>query len=128
MDLFRYASDRRRNLPDAAKTAPTRQAYFSVDGGATPVGYWNNGSDPCDYGDWQTNQTTGRGSGPTPYDSLNAATGPGYVTSWSPGDTELMNVLGWNVAGQGPAQRLEIRCRHNSWQPPAPSPPQEADL
>ena len=104
MDLFRYASDRRRNLPDAAKTAPTGQAYFSVDGGATPVGYWNNGSDPCDYGDWQTNQTTGRGSGPTPYDSLNAATGPGYVTSWSPGDTELMNVLGWNVAGQGPAQ------------------------
>jgi hypothetical protein len=96
MDLYRYSS---QGQLDLTATSPTGKAYFSTDGGATSTGYWN--ADPNngeDLGDWQT-APNGHGSGPTPFDALNALVPPGITPSTSPGDTILMNVLGWDAPG-----------------------------
>lgn len=48
-DLFRYAS---AGVPSFLSTADGTVAYFSVDGGITPIAYYHNSPDGADYGDW----------------------------------------------------------------------------
>lgn len=91
MDLFRYTSSGVRDLT----TTPPRTggAYFSINGGVTPLGYWNTIPSRGDLGDWLN------GQGPTPYDAFNYQETAGQASPVSPTDITLMNVLGWNVSG-----------------------------
>ena len=85
MDLFRYDSSGNRDLT-AGHGFST--ANFSIDGGNTSLGTWNNVTNNGDLGDWAGGTN----------DAFNAATGPGVINTMSTNDVTLMNVLGWDVA------------------------------
>src|SRR5277367_3193763 len=97
---------RRCNLRHRALASPgTRQlgtgaaSYFSIDGGTTDLGNWNNfvTGNSGDLGDW---------GGTTPYtpDSYNDNSDSGVVNPVTQRDIRLMNVIGWDlVPSQPPA-------------------------
>ena len=81
-DLFRYASD------GTLATGPFQSSYFSIDGGATALKYFDNtNSDPVD---WLS------GSGAAP-DSFNAYYNYGALAPLSSTDLTFLNVLGFGV-------------------------------
>jgi len=90
MDLFRYSSAGQRDLSSDNGTSP----YFSIDGGTTNLGNWNNTVNSGDLGDWS--------SGPAPggHDAFNASGSPGVINALSPDDVTLMNALGYDLAPQ----------------------------
>jgi hypothetical protein len=95
MDLFRYSAPETRDLANSRHGGGTT-AYFSIDGGTSNLGTWNNVSRNGDLGDW---------AGST-HDAFNAATGPGVINNLSTNDTTLMNVLGYDVACFMPGTKI----------------------
>ena len=91
MDLFRYASPGTRQLGTGAAS------YFSIDGGTTDLGNWNNfvTGNSGDLGDW---------AGTTPYtpDAYNDNNDPGVVNPVTQSDIRLLNVIGWDLAPSQP--------------------------
>jgi tryptophan-rich protein len=89
IDLYRYSSPGVRDLSTGG-TGST--AYFSIDGGTTNLGTWNNNPSNGDLADWYP-------SGPAPggSDSFDDYTSPGVVNVVSQNDVTLMNALGWTV-------------------------------
>jgi hypothetical protein len=84
-DLFRYVSD------GALATGAAQTSYFSIDGGATALKYFDNtNSDPVD---WASNGT----STDVP-DAFNAYYTYGVAEPLSSADVTLMNVLGYAIA------------------------------
>ncbi len=100
LDLFRYSSSGARDLtPVSSGTGNT--AYFSIDGGVTSGGTFNNDvvntlySPPANYdlADW----APGSGPGPGGNDAFaNGNTGVALPLTLS--DLTVMNVLGWNLS------------------------------
>ncbi len=92
MDLWRYSAP---GVPDLSPGGAGATAYFSIDGGATNLGTWNNvtGSG-LDYGDWVNN------GGPAPggNDAFNDQSGGGTLDALSTNDLVLMETLGWDLA------------------------------
>jgi autotransporter passenger strand-loop-strand repeat protein len=88
MDMFRFSGSAAHDLTSGTSSSNT-SAYFSVDNGATPQGYWNNQPNNGDYGDWL------QGSGPIADDAYGGQ--GGGVAPISEVDIELMNVLGWST-------------------------------
>ena len=82
IDFFRYTS------PGALDLAPAYGAYFSIDGGTTAINTFN-GPNGGDLSDW---------SGAT-VDSYNTGTNLGNESAVSTGDINLMDVIGYDVAG-----------------------------
>ena len=92
MDLFRYAAP----YVPSFTTDPSASAYFSINGGQTPIVPFNQ--DPSgDYGDWEA-------SPPAPYyvQTEAVANGSPSVSPTSPEGIALQAV-GYNVAGNAPA-------------------------
>ena len=94
-DLFRYSAPGGRDLTAAAGSAgPNLTAYFSIDGGSTNLGEWNNLPNNLpsggDLADWYTV------GDPERNDSFDYAGGPG-PSPLSPNDLALMNAIGWNT-------------------------------
>jgi autotransporter passenger strand-loop-strand repeat protein len=88
MDFFRYSSSGVR------AQANDGTAYFSVDGGKTNLGTWNNVSSAGDLGDW----VYGQGPVPGGYDAYGFDDGPdGKTGLLTTTDVTLMNVIGWNT-------------------------------
>jgi hypothetical protein len=90
MDLFRYSASGVRDLT-AGGTGSNSTAYFSINGGETNLGTWNNVPRLGDTGDWKAPD------GPTPNDAFNAAFSPGVINALSTNDMTLMNVLGYDT-------------------------------
>ncbi|HWF00971.1 MAG TPA: NF038122 family metalloprotease [Caulobacteraceae bacterium] len=86
-DLYRYSSPGVRDLTTGGKNST---AYFSLDGGATNLGTWNNDPNNGDLADWYP-------AGPAPggHDSFNDYTSSGVLDVVSSGDIALMSALGW---------------------------------
>jgi hypothetical protein len=81
-DLFRYTSAGSHSI-----TGGVSNVYFSIDGGTTPLKYFN--SNPTeDYSDWVTN-------GP---DSANAFSNSGVVNAFGSVDQTAMDVMGYTPA------------------------------
>ena len=101
MDLFRYTAPNTRALSPF-----TALAYFSIDNGVTPLGYWNNyttgGSG--DLGDWEQNADP-PGSGYTP-DAYNSGSNSGIDNPITSNDITLMNVVGYDLATATPPRSL----------------------
>jgi len=95
MDLFRYNGSGNRDLT-AGHGFTNTTANFSIDGGHTSLGTWNNVTRNGDLGDW---------AGGT-HDSFNAATGPGVINTMSTNDVRLMNALGYDIACFMPGTRI----------------------
>ncbi len=97
MDLFRYASPGTRQLGTGAPS------YFSIDGGTTDLGNWNNfvTGNSGDLGDW---------AGTTPYtpDAYNDNNEPGVVNPVTQSDIRLMNVIGWDPAPSQPSTAYDF--------------------
>jgi hypothetical protein len=89
MDLFRYSA------PDARALTPGSNQYFSIDGGATNLDYFN-GPGGGDTGDW---------AGYT-YDAYNAYASPGVLLPISTADITLMDVIGYDL-GAGRSAQLQ---------------------
>jgi Hint domain len=90
MDLFRYSAPGVRDLT-AGSSHSNSTAYFSINGGETNLGTWNNIPRLGDTGDWKSPD------GPTPNDAFNAASSPGVINALSTNDVTLMNVLGYDT-------------------------------
>ncbi len=91
MDLFRYSAPGERDL-SAGSTSSNSTAYFSIDGGNTNLGTWNNVPANGDLGDWDAP------NGPVSDDAYNAASSPGVINAVSANDLTLMNVLGYDLS------------------------------
>jgi autotransporter passenger strand-loop-strand repeat protein len=110
MDLFRYTSAGGSPQHDltSGTSASNTTAYFSVNGGATNLGVWNNNTGPYsalpsgsyDLGDWVTPNWPDKGDpngDPIANDALGAQAKGVTVDPISEVDIELMNVLGWST-------------------------------
>jgi len=93
MDLYRYSGADTRAL--AVTDDPS---YFSIDGGATNLGDWNNttSGDTGDPGDWSG--TTVNGVVQHTPDAFNDNSNANVVNPFTATDATLMNVLGYNFA------------------------------
>ena len=87
MDLFRYSSAGQRDLNTGGRGST---AYFSIDGGNTNLGTWNNNPNNGDLGDWYPSGPASGG-----YDAFNDYSDPGVINTVSPSDITLMAALGW---------------------------------
>ncbi len=85
-DLFRYAA------PGASSFAYAAAAYFSVDGGMTDLGNFNNAGGG-DRSDWASTAST--------LDLQDAYSYPGLKLQFTAADLKGLDVLGWNAAGPG---------------------------
>jgi autotransporter passenger strand-loop-strand repeat protein len=97
MDLFRFSAP---GVPDLTPgtTHSNTTAYFSVNGGTTNLGTWNNAAGQEDFGDWVVQNFPVNGD-PEGDPVFNDAYGvqEGGETPVSETDIELMNVLGWST-------------------------------
>jgi hypothetical protein len=91
MDLFRYSAPGERDL-NAGSTSSNSTAYFSINGGDTNLGTWNNVPAKGDLGDWDAP------NGPIADDAYNASSNPGVINTISANDLTLMNVLGYDLS------------------------------
>jgi hypothetical protein len=87
MDLYRYSASGQRDL---TARSPNGQEYFSINNGVTDLGDWNTNTSG-DLGDWAQDMSP---------DSFLAFSSSGVANTMSPVDLELMNVLGYQLAGQ----------------------------
>lgn len=83
LDLFHYSS---AGVLDTSASTP---GYFSANGGVTNQGQFNTvaGGDP---GDWSSSMGN---------DSFDAFSNSGVLNSFSTDDTNLLDAIGWNLAG-----------------------------
>lgn len=109
MDMFRFSGSGSHDLT-AGNSFSNTTAYFSVDGGATNLGTWNNDAGAgYDFGDWCVSNFPDFGD-PDGDPIYNDAYGAqeGGVGPISEVDAELMNVLGWGtrVVASGDVQTI----------------------
>lgn len=103
LDLFRYSAPGVRSFT----YDPTTKAYFSIDGGNTPIVYFNqdNGAGGADFGDWDNPQNNGEGNNPAQVQD--AFGNPGITSSVEPnlGPSELtaLEAVGYNLLPSSPA-------------------------
>ncbi len=90
LDLFRYSAP---GVPDTTVNPPDpyTSAYFSVDGGNTPLDDFNT-TPGTDLGDWAPSAG---------HDAFLAVDGNPNSAEFTSVDTTVMNVLGWNSAEVG---------------------------
>jgi hypothetical protein len=83
LDLFHYSS------AGVLDTSASTSGYFSTDGGTTNQGQFNtvSGGDP---GDWSSSMGN---------DSFDAFSNSGVINSFSADDTNVLDAIGWNLAG-----------------------------
>ncbi|HEX3881553.1 MAG TPA: NF038122 family metalloprotease [Stellaceae bacterium] len=101
IDLYRYTSAGARDLT-TGRSGST--ADFSVDGGATLLGSWNNNTRNGDLADWSP-------SGPAPNgdDSFNNESDSGVINVVGSVDDTLMQALGWEAATAANETPLPLR-------------------
>jgi hypothetical protein len=98
MDLFRYSGFGIRSYTIDTNAA----AYFSIDGGKTPLVYFNQSPDG-DYGDWGDGVIPADGQGNTPPQVQDAFGGTSSEAEPNLGANELeaLDVIGWNLTPAG---------------------------
>jgi hypothetical protein len=93
MDLYRYNSSGARDLSTGGHHGGgSGTADFSIDGGATPLGSWNNVASNGDLGDWYP-----QGPAPGGNDSFNDDSSAGVINVVGSVDDTLMQALGWQM-------------------------------
>ena len=90
MDLYRYTSPGVRDLT-AGGSGST--AYFSINGGVTNLGTWNNNPSNGDLGDWYGSPHPSGGAN----DAANDYSSSGVINAFSASDITLMQALGYTV-------------------------------
>jgi hypothetical protein len=91
LDLYRYSASGVRSYSNTLQTNPS--AYFSINGGATVLSYFNQRSLGADFGDWLSNPLP-PGFSPQVQDAF--AT-PGSNPSEGVNELTALNVVGYSV-------------------------------
>ena len=89
-DLFRYSAVGVRDLTTGRNGST---AYFSINGGTTNLGSWNNNPNNGDLADWYGSNIPNGGN-----DAFNDYSSPGVINAFSSSDITLMEALGWTTA------------------------------
>jgi hypothetical protein len=92
MDMFRYSSP---GVHDTSAGGRGSTAYFSLNGGYTDLGSWNNNPRNGDLGDWYGNNIPNGGD-----DAFNDYSRKGVVNAFSAVDLTLMEAIGWTTAAE----------------------------
>jgi hypothetical protein len=104
MDLYRYKGDNPSNPlsgnPVRDTTAGSSGAVFSIDGGATNLGFYNGSNGSSDYADWS----------PTMLGDSFGESAPGLPYSMSANDLVSMTALGYNLTSAGSAVAQAIKA------------------
>jgi len=87
LDLFRYSA------PGVLSYDYNAASYFSIDGGVTRLGAFNNSASGGDRGDWLTSSTTN--------DVSDAFIAPGQRKNLTAVDLKALDVLGWGGSNLG---------------------------
>ena len=98
-DLFRYASPDVRSYSGYDGTTDGSTAYFSINGGATPIAYYNNTTNgSADYGDWSTTCTYVQ-------DAYGCSGGGAGLNIENDGGVEIavLDAVGYNLTPEGEA-------------------------
>jgi len=93
MDLFRYSSPGVRELSPGPLHST---GYFSINGGVTNLGTWNDHQSSGDLGDWFSGSGAGGGPGPNGNDAFDGVSNSGVINPLTSSDLTLMNVIGWD--------------------------------
>jgi len=98
LDLYRYSGNGVRSFTAAAGPDP----YFSINGGATNLVYFNQNyaNDGSDFSDWG-NGTTGAQAGNTPPNVQDAYGTPGAQDNLGKYEMTAFDVVGWNLTTAG---------------------------
>ena len=89
LDLFGYQFGAGGTGVGTLQLAPNmNNVYFSIDGGATPLKLYNNGSNGGDNKDWASGTN----------DSYNAFSSSGVTNDITPVDIRQMDVIGYDLA------------------------------
>jgi len=106
LDLFRYSGAGVRSY----STSNTVSSYFSLDGGKTPLVYFNqNGAaDASDFGDWGDGVAPADGNPNTPAQVQDAYGGPYDGTNdtfanLGPNEVTALDAVGWDLTAAGTA-------------------------
>ncbi len=89
LDLYRYSALGVRSYT----TDPSATPYFSINGGATVLSYFNQAGGGSDYGDWASNPNPA-GFGPQVQDAFGT---PGTSLMLGPNEITAFNVIGYGV-------------------------------
>lgn len=92
MDLYRYSAP---GVRDTTTGGSGSTAYFSLDGGNTNLGTWNNYAPNGDLGDWYP-------QGPAGNDAFNDDSSPGVINVMSGTDITLMEAIGYTTGSTSP--------------------------
>lgn len=96
LDLFRYSADSRaQGVIDFTADNRTNPKYFSIDGGATSIATFSNGTslgDGYQASHWKRGYNIG---------IMDPAVSSGYLMSISSNDIEALDVIGWNTPEPG---------------------------
>jgi Ca2+-binding RTX toxin-like protein len=106
LDLYRFASPGAHLFGQSQ--APT--AYFSLDGGATDLADYGQGSDPADFLN---------SSGRTPNDLFNEFYTAGTLQQFTPVDLLQMEALGFRLAAPGKPSGSVVHTADASYRAPA---------
>ncbi|HWE02061.1 MAG TPA: NF038122 family metalloprotease [Tepidisphaeraceae bacterium] len=95
LDLYRYSAANTRSFT----MDPSKTAYFSINGGVTPLVYFNqNGANGADFADWGNGGTgTGDTSGNSPAQLQDAYGGPGAQVNLGTNEITALDIIGYNV-------------------------------
>lgn len=106
LDLYRYVSNGFRSFNYSAPSSP----YFSIDGGATRLVYFNQYANGSDYADWGNGTYPAVGAGNTPSQVQDAFGTPGTAPNLGASELIALDVIGYTLSANTVIQNVSYNA------------------